>query len=114
MALLLLATAGRAKKSKIKTKNVYVKDNVTMVKTNFDQLKYVKVMYFRFLKLGILLLLFTFGTSCTRIFYRSHHHHHKSNHAPGQIKKRTGSKSAKPYAPGQKKKRHRHEVVLQF
>lgn len=25
---------------------------------------------------------------------------------PGQVKKATGSKSAKPYAPGQQKKRH--------
>ena len=27
-----------------------------------------------------------------------------SSQAPGQIKKATGSQSAKPYAPGQKKK----------
>jgi len=28
----------------------------------------------------------------------------KSGSAPGQVKKTTGSQSAKPYAPGQKKK----------
>jgi hypothetical protein len=29
----------------------------------------------------------------------------KSNSAPGQVKKTTGSTSAKPYAPGQQKKK---------
>ena len=31
-----------------------------------------------------------------------------NRHAPGQIKKVTGSKSAKPYAPGQRKKHNPH------
>ncbi len=35
------------------------------------------------------------------------HHHGVKTHkaAPGQVKKYTGSKSAKPYAPGQNKKK---------
>ena len=28
---------------------------------------------------------------------------------PGQVKKITGSQSAKPYAPGQRKKKHKHK-----
>jgi hypothetical protein len=34
----------------------------------------------------------------------SYHHHHVGHLPPGQAKKVTGSKSAKPYAPGQRKK----------
>jgi hypothetical protein len=34
----------------------------------------------------------------------SHHHHTGKSMPPGQAKKITGSKSAKPYAPGQQKK----------
>jgi hypothetical protein len=30
----------------------------------------------------------------------------KKSSAPGQVKKQTGSLSAKPYAPGQQKKKH--------
>jgi len=37
-------------------------------------------------------------SSCT------YHHHHAGGLPPGQAKKVTGSKSAKPYAPGQQKK----------
>jgi hypothetical protein len=33
-----------------------------------------------------------------------HHHYHSKSLPPGQAKKITGSKSAKPYAPGQRKK----------
>jgi hypothetical protein len=36
----------------------------------------------------------------------SHHHHPAKGLPPGQAKKVTGSKSAKPYAPGQQKKKH--------
>ena len=50
-------------------------------------------------------------SSCTR----HHHHHHRHTKVihmpPGQAKKITGSKSAKPFAPGQRKKyknKHRH------
>ena len=61
-------------------------------------------MNFRLLKLGFFALLFTLGTSCTRKIYIFHRNPNKY-HAPGQVKKRTGSKSAKPYAPGQQKKK---------
>lgn len=47
----------------------------------------------------------------TLIFGSCSHHHHghaKAKHIPpGQAKKITGSKSAKPYAPGQQKQHHR-------
>lgn len=36
----------------------------------------------------------------------SHHHHPGKTLPPGQVKKVTGSKSAKPYAPGQQKKNY--------
>lgn len=51
------------------------------------------------------MLLFTFGTSCSKKIYIFQRNPSKA-HAPGQVKKATGSKSAKPYAPGQKKKAH--------
>ena len=41
-----------------------------------------------------------FFSSCTRKVYVV------KKMPPGQVKKITGSKSAKPYAPGQVKKRH--------
>lgn len=55
----------------------------------------------------IILLSILFGglvySSCT------HNHYHKTNSLPpGQAKKMTGSKSAKPYAPGQNKKNKNH------
>jgi len=62
-------------------------------------------MNFKVFKLAFLILLFTLGTSCNKKIYIFHRNHSKE-HAPGQIKKYTGSKSAKPYAPGQKKKKH--------
>ncbi|MBK5213529.1 MAG: hypothetical protein JJE55_07715 [Flavobacteriaceae bacterium] len=39
------------------------------------------------------------------------HHHAVKTHKspPGQVKKFTGSKSAKPYAPGQNKKKKKHK-----
>ncbi len=43
--------------------------------------------------------------SCTRRVHVVHHHNGKL--PPGQVKKVTGSQSAKPYAPGQRKKRVR-------
>jgi hypothetical protein len=69
-------------------------------------------MNLKILKLSFLILLFTFGTSCTKKIYIFHRNPNKSHHAPGQIKKRTGSKSAKPYAPGQKKKKNHNEPFL--
>jgi hypothetical protein len=69
-------------------------------------------MNLKILKLSFLILLFTFGTSCTKKIYIFHRNPNKSHHAPGQIKKRTGSKSAKPYAPGQKKKKHNDDQFL--
>ena len=56
------------------------------------------------MKKTIILLSILFGglvySSCT------HHHSHKTKSLPpGQAKKITGSKSAKPYAPGQQKKK---------
>ena len=62
-------------------------------------------MNLRNLKLVFLIMLFSLGTSCTKKIYIFKRNPNKSHHAPGQIKKRTGSKSAKPYAPGQKKKK---------
>ncbi len=40
-----------------------------------------------------------------------HHHYAAKSHKapPGQVKKLTGSKSAKPYAPGQNKKKKKHK-----
>lgn len=66
----------------------------------------------------ILLLLsgfFIFGTGCTVI--RPHHHprtviiHSNSSGRipPGQMKKMTGAKSAKQYAPGQVKKQSKNK-----
>ncbi len=59
------------------------------------------------MKKAILLLSVFFGmlvlSSCTH-----HHHHYKTKSIPpGHTKKMTGSKSAKPYAPGQRKKKMR-------
>ena len=68
-------------------------------------------MNLKILKLSFLILLFTFGTSCTKKIYIFHRNPNKA-HAPGQVKKRTGSKSAKPYAPGQKKKKNHNEPYL--
>lgn len=69
-------------------------------------------MSLRILKIGFLILLFSFGTSCTKKIYIFHRNPNKSSQAPGQIKKRTGSKSAKPYAPGQKKKKDNNKSFL--
>ena len=56
------------------------------------------------MKKTIIILSILFGglvySSCT------HNHYHKTKSLPpGQAKKITGSKSAKPYAPGQQKKK---------
>jgi len=76
-------------------------------------LKNIELMNLRILKIGFLILLFTFGTSCTKKIYIFKRNPNKY-HAPGQVKKRTGSKSAKPYAPGQRKKKdnHNHQILL--
>jgi len=54
------------------------------------------------------LLIFSAGilSSCA-----IHHRHAPKSHKapPGQVKKMTGSKSAKPYAPGQKKNKKKHK-----
>jgi len=62
----------------------------------------------RILKIGFFILLFTIGTGCSKKIYIFHRNPNKSSQAPGQVKKRTGSKSAKPYAPGQRKKKDNH------
>ncbi|PWV45863.1 hypothetical protein C7475_11280 [Chitinophaga sp. S165] len=56
----------------------------------------------------ILSLLFAFVISCTISACTYHATPHGNPHGlpPGQAKKLTGSKSAKPYAPGQQKKRY--------
>lgn len=69
-------------------------------------------MNLRILKIGLLILLITFGTSCTKKIYIFHRNPDKAHHAPGQIKKRTGSQSAKPYAPGQNKKKDNNKSFL--
>lgn len=69
-------------------------------------------MNLRILKFSLLILLFTFGTSCTKKIYIFKRNPNKAHHAPGQIKKHTGSKSAKPYAPGQKKKKDNNKSFL--
>jgi len=55
------------------------------------------------MKKAVVLLSAMFGilvlSSCTY-----HHHSNSGGLPPGQAKKVTGSKSAKPYAPGQQKK----------
>ena len=50
------------------------------------------------LLLPLIIVVFLF--SCTKNYYSN------KNVPPGQAKKSTGSKSAKPYAPGQQKKHH--------
>jgi hypothetical protein len=54
-----------------------------------------------------LTLLMLLTTSCaTLIVKESDSKPGKSASAPGQVKKTTGSQSAKPYAPGQQKKKN--------
>jgi len=62
-------------------------------------------MNFRILKLGFFALLFILGSSCTKKVYIFKRNPNNASHAPGQVKKTTGSQSAKPYAPGQQKKK---------
>ncbi|MEK6451163.1 MULTISPECIES: hypothetical protein [Myroides] len=66
-------------------------------------------------KIGVTLLTTMLLASCSVQVksHKNHKHQHgkvKSNGnqgmPPGQVKKVTGSKSAKPYAPGQKKNKH--------
>jgi hypothetical protein len=71
----------------------------------------------QFLILFLVSLFLIFGTSCTVI--RPQHHHPSgtviihSNPSgkipPGQMKKATGAKSAKQYAPGQAKKHKKNK-----
>jgi len=49
-------------------------------------------------KIGVMVLLALFFTSCVVVKSNGNH-----GLPPGQVKKVTGSKSAKPYAPGQNK-----------
>jgi len=56
------------------------------------------------LSLTFLMLL---STSCAVIVKNSGSKPGKSESAPGQVKKTTGSQSAKPYAPGQQKKKNK-------
>ncbi|MCJ7932271.1 MAG: hypothetical protein MUW56_01210 [Chryseobacterium sp.] len=51
-------------------------------------------------KVGLILLLGSFVFSCAPVLKPNGNH----GLPPGQVKKVTGSKSAKPYAPGQYKK----------
>ncbi|MEO7991191.1 MAG: hypothetical protein ABI663_16695 [Chryseolinea sp.] len=57
--------------------------------------------------IGVIVLSFTIllATGCTHVNMHSSSPG-KSGSAPGQVKKTTGSQSAKPYAPGQQKKKH--------
>jgi hypothetical protein len=50
--------------------------------------------------LSLVAVTLIFSIACTRNVYVT------KSVPPGQAKKMTGSKSAKPYAPGQQKKRH--------
>ncbi len=56
---------------------------------------------FSLLLLTLTLLL---GASCAHVHVQNSSPG-KSGSAPGQVKKTTGSQSAKPYAPGQQKKK---------
>lgn len=76
-----------------------------LLKLYFNNNRNIKTMNFKFLKPVLLTLLFSFGTSCSKKIYIFHRNPNKA-HAPGQVKKYTGSKSAKPYAPGQIKKKN--------
>ncbi len=49
-------------------------------------------------KIGLMTILGLFFTSCVAVKSNGNH-----GLPPGQVKKVTGSKSAKPYAPGQNK-----------
>ena len=71
----------------------------------------LKLMNARILKIGLLIVLFSLGTNCTKKIYIFQSNPNKY-HAPGQVKKRTGSKSAKPYAPGQNKKKDNNNNQL--
>lgn len=51
------------------------------------------------------LLLLIAAIACT-IMLACTHKSHPHGMPPGQAKKLSGSKSAKPYAPGQRKKQH--------
>jgi hypothetical protein len=54
----------------------------------------------KYLTLFIFILMVGFGTSCKTTIQLG-----SKNAPPGQVKKATGSQSAKPYAPGQQKKK---------
>jgi len=56
------------------------------------------------LSLTFLILL---TASCAVVVKDSNSKPGKSASAPGQVKKTTGSQSAKPYAPGQQKKKNK-------
>lgn len=63
-------------------------------------------MDLKILRIGFFILLFSLGTNCTKEIYIFQRNPNRTSQAPGQVKKQTGSKSAKPYAPGQQKKDH--------
>jgi hypothetical protein len=57
----------------------------------------------------VLVALIVFLTACKSgklVVLKSKPSPGKSSTAPGQVKKATGSKSAKPFAPGQQKKKN--------
>ena len=55
-----------------------------------------------FMRLLMIVILQIAIAGCAEVVY-VHHHHKGKKIPPGHAKKMTGSKSAKPYAPGQKK-----------
>lgn len=70
----------------------------------------IKKHFFTLLLLSVFLV---FGTGCAVIVpgHRSHtpHYSSKNKMPPGQMKKLTGAKSAKQYAPGQNKKNKKNK-----
>jgi len=61
------------------------------------------------LKITTALILIVLIASCTAHRGTVNRGTVKSSTAPGQVKKRTGAKSAKAYAPGQRKKKGNNE-----
>ena len=59
----------------------------------------MKTLKFKLPALIIFILIACLGLSCRASFYST-----GETLPPGQMKKATGSKSAKPFAPGQRKK----------
>jgi hypothetical protein len=59
----------------------------------------------KFIKVFIVVFMFSIGSSCSTTFSSTKKSTSVKNLPPGQAKKITGDQSAKKHAPGQKKKK---------